>query len=62
MEAAAKFTFRATAEDELSFEKGSIVKVKPHNVLYEGCSMLLYRVSSQVRSLLTSILLTHCRF
>ncbi|XP_028413322.1 growth factor receptor-bound protein 2-like [Dendronephthya gigantea] len=27
MEAAAKFTFRATADDELSFEKGSIVKV-----------------------------------
>lgn len=28
MEAIAKFPFRATADDELSFEKGSIVKVK----------------------------------
>ena len=27
MEAIAKFPFRATADDELSFEKGSIVKV-----------------------------------
>ena len=35
MEAVAKFQFKATADDELSFEKGSIVKVS-FKVLYNG--------------------------
>jgi hypothetical protein len=32
MEALTKFAFRATADDELSFDKGSIVKVRRYKV------------------------------
>ena len=40
MEALTKFTFRATADDELSFEKGSVVKVRRYKIFkrkYSGC-------------------------
>jgi hypothetical protein len=37
MEAVAKFQFKATADDELSFEKGSIVKVSV-KMFYTRCS------------------------
>lgn len=48
MEATAKHEFNATADDELSFKKGSVVKVKrkpeiPYNLVVDILSFAQYK-------------------
>lgn len=53
MEAIAKHDFTATADDELSFKRGQVLKV---------CAINLAEISEMVQKIIQNFLLRFCRF